>query len=338
MLMDTDVSPTQEINYLRSFTSGAPQRLVDNYRKRQMHDPVALLRDLWEELEKRFGSAAVISNSLLERLRNVATFSEHKCDNLQQFADLWAHTESQVTFLPRLACLNYPSAIQPIAEKLPKFIHAKWEKEIANYSDDNRGMYPPFSKFSKIVQEQAKIKNNPNVLAGKGVNPAQVPPPKPHRNRRSFKTDVRPPAENKEVPRKEKKDDPGKGKIRSKHCLYHERSGHNLTECKTFSAKTLEERTLWIMGARLCFRCFSNGHIASKCNTFIQCTICGDKRHSALLHKERRPPPKPGNETVNPKCTSLCEPTGGVSCSKTLLVDVCSEHNPRLAKRLRHRG
>ena len=48
--------------------------------------------------------------------------------------------------------------------------------------------------------------------------------------------------------------------------------------------------------------------------------------------KERRPPPKLENETVNPKCTSLCEPTGGVSCSKTLLVDVCSEHNPRLAK------
>ena len=46
MLMDTDVSPTQEINYLRSFTSGAPKRLVDNYRKRQMRDPVALLRDL----------------------------------------------------------------------------------------------------------------------------------------------------------------------------------------------------------------------------------------------------------------------------------------------------
>ena len=83
------------------------------------------------------------------------------------------------------------------------------------------------------------------------------------------------------------------------------------------------------MGARLCFCCFSNGHIASKCNTFIQCTICGDKRH-----KERRPPPKPENETVNPKCTSLCGPTGGVSCSKTLLVDVCSEHNPCLAKRV----
>ena len=64
MLLDPDVSPTQEINYLRSFTSGKPQRLVDNYRKRQMRDPVALLKELWEELEKRFGSVAVISNTL----------------------------------------------------------------------------------------------------------------------------------------------------------------------------------------------------------------------------------------------------------------------------------
>jgi len=119
MPMDTNVSPTQEINYLRSFTSGAPQRLINNYRKRQMRDPVAMLRDLWVKLEKRFGSAAVISNTLLERLRNTVTFSEHENDKLQQFADLCAEIESQVTFLPRPACLNYPSAIQPIAEELP---------------------------------------------------------------------------------------------------------------------------------------------------------------------------------------------------------------------------
>ena len=137
MLIDTDVSPIQEINYLRSFTSGPPQRLVDNYRKRQMRDPVVLLRDLWAELEKRFGSAAVIANALLERLRSTATFSEHEHVKLQQFADLCADIESQVTFLPGLECLDYPSAIQPIAEKLPKSIRAKWEKEISNYSDSH---------------------------------------------------------------------------------------------------------------------------------------------------------------------------------------------------------
>ena len=88
MLIDTDVSPTQEINYLRSFTSRTLQCLVDNYRKRQMRDPIALLKDLWEELERRFGSAAVISNTLLERLRNSATFCKHHnktCSSSQIF-------------------------------------------------------------------------------------------------------------------------------------------------------------------------------------------------------------------------------------------------------------
>ena len=89
MQLDTDVSPTQEINYLRSFTSGKPQCLVDNYQKRQMRDPVALLKELWEELERRFGTVAVLGNTLLEQLRNTATFSEQEPDNLQQFANLY---------------------------------------------------------------------------------------------------------------------------------------------------------------------------------------------------------------------------------------------------------
>lgn len=159
MLLDADVSPTQEINYLRSFTSGKPQRVVDNYWKRQMRDPIALLKELWEELERRFGSVAVISNTLLERLRDTATFSEQEHDNLQQFADLFSDIESQVTYLPGLACLNYPIAMQPVIEKLPQFIRVKWEKEIAYYERNNKsGAYPPISRFSKIVQEQAKIK------------------------------------------------------------------------------------------------------------------------------------------------------------------------------------
>ena len=328
MLIDTDVSPIQEINYLRSFTSGPPQLLVDNYRKRQMRDPVALLRDLWAELEKRFGSAAVIANALLERLRSTATFSEHEHVKLQQFADLCADIESQVTFLPGLECLDYPSAIQPIAEKLPKSIRAQWEKEISNYSDSHGGMYPPFSRFSKTVQEQAKIKNNPNVLAGKETIPSQVSPQRQRggRDNRLLKTEVRPPAGNKEAP--------GKSKMKSKHCPYHESGAHDLSECVAFAAKSLEERTQWIMNARLCLRCLSNAHIASECDTPIQCTICGDKRHSALLHKDRRPTPRPENGAVNPKCTTLCEPTGGLSCSKTLLVDIFNKRTPHITKRI----
>ena len=95
----------------------------------------------------------MISNTLLERLRDTATFDERENDNLQllQFADLCTDIESQVTYLPGLVCLNYPNAMQPITAKLPQFIRAKWKKEIAYYSNSNGGVYPPFSRFSKIV-------------------------------------------------------------------------------------------------------------------------------------------------------------------------------------------
>ena len=136
------------------------------------------------------------------------------------------------------------------------------------------------------------------------------------------------------MPEKKREKPLKKRETKTKHCPYHERDGHHLQGCKAFSAKPLEERTEWIKDARLCFRCFSPNHVASRCNTPVQCAICGDKRHSAVLHKEKRPPSKPENETVNPKCTVLCGPTGGVSCSKTLLVDVYSRRNPHLTKRV----
>ena len=76
MIKDTSVTAEQEINYLRSFTRGEVQRVVDNFRIRHQNDPVTLLQDLWKELEARFGSQAVITNALLERLQRASNFHE----------------------------------------------------------------------------------------------------------------------------------------------------------------------------------------------------------------------------------------------------------------------
>ena len=137
MINDVDVPPVQEINYLRNFTSEDPQRLVDNYQKRKHFDPGVLLRKLWTELEKRFGSAATITNALLQCVHALA-FKESKNEKVQEFADI----DSQISCLPGLACLNYPNAIQPIAAKLPPALCGKWEKEIAKNSGRNGDSYP----------------------------------------------------------------------------------------------------------------------------------------------------------------------------------------------------
>ena len=61
MVRDVDVSPDQEINYLYKYTSGEPGRLVDNFEKRQHRDPSKLLKNVWTELEGRFGSMAAVT-------------------------------------------------------------------------------------------------------------------------------------------------------------------------------------------------------------------------------------------------------------------------------------
>ena len=58
----------QVVKGLQSFPGGMPQRLLDHYRKWQVHDPVELLKGLWKELKRHFARVTVISNSLLERL------------------------------------------------------------------------------------------------------------------------------------------------------------------------------------------------------------------------------------------------------------------------------
>ena len=116
-----------------------------------------------------------------------------------------------------------------------------------------------------------------------------------------------------------------KGEANGAHSMT---DGHSQEECKAFASKTLEENTEWILQAGLCYRCLSEGHRARDCKQMIRCSICKDKRHNALLHKEKQNKPE-GGESVDTKCTSLCGASGGgISCSKLVLVDVISKERP----------
>ena len=277
------------------------------------------MKNLWAELERRFGSAATITNALLERMHALAAFRESENDKLQEFADLCADVTSQISCLPGLACLNFPNAIQPIAAKLPPSLRGKWEKELAKFSENNGDAYPGFHVFSEVVQKHARIKNNPNINIGARLaNPPIQTPSRAGQNKKALKTNTDPNDSN--APTRERE---------TKRCPFHDRDGHSLEECKAFAAKTLEEKTEWILQAGLCYRCLSEGHRAKDCRQTIKCSICKDKRHNALLHKEKLKKPESG-ESVDTKCTSLCEASeGDVSNSKLVLVDFVSKERPK---------
>ena len=314
MIKDAYLSPEQEINYLRMFTSGEVQKVVDNFRKRQ-HDPSTVLEKLWRELERRFGSSAVISNTFISRLQETAEFDERNLSKLQTFSDLCADVESQIDQLPNLACLNYPNTLRPIVNKLPTSIREKWEKEVANFAEKNNDRYPSFSSFAQLIEKHSRIKNHPNILA---MN--------------------QPPKQNSPKPKTVLTTTISSGQKEVKNCPFHERKGHTLTECKVFSGKPLQERTNWLKSTGLCFRCLSPTHRARECKANISCGKCGDRRHADFLHEDNRKPEasyETPTETVDTKCTEICNRhDGGLSCSKIALVDVFLEEKPEDAHRV----
>ena len=170
MVKTADINPKQELSYLRSFTTGDLQRLVDNYRKRQGNCPAITLAELWCELQKRFGNSTALTEALIERLCEAASFSDRDNIKLKKLADLCTDADCQMAHLPGLACLNYPTIIRPIVERPPARLRAKWEKEIVCYVEYHDEACPSFYIFSAMIRNQARKRNHPNSLQeGEGV-------------------------------------------------------------------------------------------------------------------------------------------------------------------------
>ena len=292
------------------------------------------MRELWTELERRFGNTAVITNALLRKLHLAAKFSEKDRDKLQAFADACADADSQLSNLPGLACLNFPNAINPITEKMPYFLQAKWERQVVDYAENNDDAYPGFHKFTMLIQRQAKLKNHPNVLAT-GVSSSKdnklikerrsYASPNPATTVRAYKSDAIPET------KPESEDS-----ITDKVCPFHEAKGHELTDCKAFGRKTLQAKTDWIRKAGLCFRCLSSKHQAKECNTTVTCEKCNSDRHQTILHLEKRKKEIGDNgEEVRTSCTGITNTECvSESCSKIVLVDVYAEKQPQLSHRV----
>ena len=304
--------------------------MVNNFGQRQYRDPVVALRDVWTELERRFGNTAAITNVLVQRLQNTSRFEQGDSDKLQRFADVCADVDSHLDFLPGLGSLNYPSAIGPIFENLPNFIRTKWEKRVVQYAEDYNDAYPGFKEFAAIIQEQARLKNHPNVLAcaqssnhkrrtrDRRPPPSDTPEEDADLNRRVLKSTT---VESGNVTKKDAKEE--------KFCAFHQRKGHLLKECKAFENEPLEVKNDCILKAGLRFRCLSRGHRSTECSAAVKCAKCGDDRHHTTLHKEKiEITRKEHREEVQTTCTSICQnpKSGGVSCSKIVLVDVLTEN------------
>lgn len=58
---------------------------------------------------------------------------------------------------------------------------------------------------------------------------------------------------------------------------------HKLFQCTQFKGMTITERKAFVIQRSLCFNCFSDSHIVSKCNHSVSCHYC-QHRHHSMIH------------------------------------------------------
>ena len=221
----------------------------------------------------------------MEQLDEKANFEEKDKGKLQEFSDLCSGVDCQLRQLPGLACLNYPTAIRPIAQKLPASLHHKWKKTIVNFALENHDAYPGFHIFATMIEKQTRIKNRPNIAIKQVQNKRSL-----HRGQSKERIVLK-----------------GNTEFEKRtHCPFHDCDGQKLMECKAFARKTPEDKIKWIRKAELCFRCLLDKHIAKDCKADIKCSECGSDRNFSLLHREKRENVEKSGTKPGSKFQSTC--------------------------------
>ncbi|KAJ8047911.1 hypothetical protein HOLleu_00027 [Holothuria leucospilota] len=316
MIGQACTSPIQKLTYLAKYTDGKVKELVDRYRHRYTAEPETAYRELWVELERRFGNQSNVTSEIIRRIQSFPKIGPSNRKELQTLSDLCCDAAAQMAYLPGLSILNYPQTMYPILDKLPEHVHNSWRKEVSN-NKLNYGTYPTFSQFTKFLTVKARMYNDPDLYPCDDI----PKPPEP------IKTPPSVTSTSKVTP-----------STSEQFCHFHKQQGHNTSECVALGRQSVEERREFCKTHGLCFKCGQN-HLARDCDTEVKCKRCDSNRHASFMHSNERQEREmenqdarevqaPQTEEKNIKCTKFSTCSTARSCSKIVLVKLYHESNP----------
>ena len=333
MLKNITITPQEELSLLTEYTSKESRKLVQQLRNAYIQNPVKGVQEVWIKLGERFGSDVVLTKAYLDKIGSFPKVGYRENKKLQEFGDLLlslqcAKDDSQ---LKGLKILDEPIFLRPIIAKLPNDIQNRWQRHAFRYKTDKRTDYPPFSEFSKFVQDLSLERNDPNLVIERPTNDDTLPPrSKPPRQ--IYRTEIEENGHN-------DNDFRGDGsQYNPNKCVLHGKP-HPVASCRAFRAKPIEERKSLVRKHRLCFRCLASvSHMSKDCKFPVKCSECSSERHLAALHVDHPPKPPdpekdhggekrndetPPNNVATSSCTEICAgKPGGRSCSKICLSTV----------------
>ena len=310
-MFEMKASPEEELDILIKHLGKESSQYAISIRNANSATPMRGLHLLWERLEDRYGSEILVENAIREKLENFPNLTP-KSDpkKLYELADLLDELSSikeNPKYASSLSFYDSPYGINIIARKLPYQIREQWGNEASNKEQTDQGKSPSFKFFCEFVRKVSKRKNNPNYMYDLERNQKIT----------TTKTDF----EQSNV-----------------ECPIH-LTNHPLPVCRTFKSKTWQQRLEYLKQNHLCFKCLiSSTHSFKECPQEIRCDICG-KSHNTAMHRRSDLSPSGEDdeeyqETIDSKCTKVCDKFGGRSCGKIVPIFVSKNGDKTTKKKV----
>ena len=181
MTKNISITPSEELSFLIEYTTNNSKRLIQQLRNAYNENP-------GKGTGERYGSNVVVTKAHLDKLENFSKISYRDNKKLLELGDLLLELQcaKEDGGLQGLKVPDEPIYIKPVLTKLPTDIQTRWQRHAFRYTRDKGVHYPPFSEFSKIIQDVSLEWNEPNLAID---HPGKYsPPPLRPRNKQHTET------------------------------------------------------------------------------------------------------------------------------------------------------
>ena len=268
-----DYSDRENIMRLYSALKGEAREAV-SVMLATMRDPNRVIR----ALELEFGNKNLIAEKMANDIKKLPSLNSEKI-SLTQFATKLRNAVSTFKDAYLVGYLHSPDLLKSVGNKMPSALKYSYN----NYVSNSSHAVSTLERVSDFLDRQAEL-----AIAGGLFGFERAPAPltsQPHSSRRTerpTRTAVAYTIEHSGSP----EDNLVIGGKNKKQCVYCQRSGHNLTNCRNFACQTIERRWTLVKQYRVCFQCLQTGHMSLNCAS-PNCGICKEKHHTVLHFSKR---------------------------------------------------
>ena len=240
-----------------------------------------------ESLFSAYGQPHIVAFCCEERLLSSPRLKEKEPSALKSMAIQMEKCLAMLRDIGEFATLNSFGTIQKLTDKFPEEMKRDWVKWSFNVLKKSGKQ----AKFEELVEFVRHESEEANSLYGRALyTTAKSSSLRPSLKKTSvFGTVASSNVKMKTI-------------VSKKQCLFCQRN-HRLEKCEDFQRLGRYRRVEFLRKNKLCFRCLSQGHMLSECESKQDCTVlgCQDKRHHTLLHKH-------SSDSANEASSSSSEP------------------------------